>query len=244
MKSKDLTNQKFNKLTALYRVESTKDGAAKWHCLCECGNECDIKAYYLTSGHTKSCGCERKKKTAITGSNTKLKLENKRFDNLVVLEDSGKRRGTEVMWKCKCDCGNICYVSSSDLTHQKVHSCGCQRRQSQGELKIENILKENNIQYIKEYSPNNLFSKNNGLMRFDFAILQNNQIIRLIEYDGEQHFKDKSASYWFDTLENIQQRDQEKNNWAKQHNIPLIRIPYWEKENITLNTLLENRFLQ
>ena len=45
---------------------------------------------------------------------------------------------------------------------------------------------------------------------FDFAILNNNnQIIRLIEFDGEQHYKENS--FFRDNLLTIQKRDQEKN---------------------------------
>lgn len=53
----DLTNQKFNRLTAL---EPTKKRAGKsivWKCKCECGIEKEIAAPDLIRGKTKSCGC-------------------------------------------------------------------------------------------------------------------------------------------------------------------------------------------
>lgn len=60
-KYKDLTGQKFNRLTVLYRTEDYVSPKGKrdivWHCQCECGNECNIRAYALKSGHAKSCGC-------------------------------------------------------------------------------------------------------------------------------------------------------------------------------------------
>lgn len=34
-----------------------------------------------------------------------------------------------------------------------------------------------------------------------------------------------------------------KNEWAAAHNIPLVRIPYTERDNITLDMLLGDRFL-
>lgn len=54
----------------------------------------------------------------------KLDLTNQRFNKLVALEYSHKK-GSKVMWKCRCDCGNITYVSVSNLRCNRVISCGC-----------------------------------------------------------------------------------------------------------------------
>ena len=40
-----------------------------------------------------------------------------------------------------------------------------------------------------------------------------------------------------------QQRDQEKNEYAFSHNISLVRIPYWERDNITLDLILGDKYL-
>ena len=45
-------------------------------------------------------------------------------------------------------------------------------------------------------------------------------------------------------LKATQKRDKIKNNYALSHNIPLVRIPYWERDNITLDLLLGNKYLQ
>lgn len=39
------------------------------------------------------------------------------------------------------------------------------------------------------------------------------------------------------TLETIQQRDREKNEYALSHNIPLIRIPYTQFDNLNIEDL-------
>lgn len=46
-----------------------------------------------------------------------------------------------------------------------------------------------------------------------------------------------------ETVENIQLRDREKDKWAATHNIPLVRIPYTQRDNITLDMLLGNQYL-
>ena len=54
----------------------------------------------------------------------------KRFGRLIVLTDSGQRKGRKVLWKCKCDCGNTIIVKSTQLTSGKTQSCGCFKDES------------------------------------------------------------------------------------------------------------------
>lgn len=54
---KDLTGQKFNRLTVLGVYASNKSGAIIWDCLCDCGNHAFVRSADLKNGHTKSCGC-------------------------------------------------------------------------------------------------------------------------------------------------------------------------------------------
>jgi hypothetical protein len=51
---KDLTGKVFGRLTV---IEIAQRNPLKWLCQCECGNQCIIKAPYLNSGDTNSCGC-------------------------------------------------------------------------------------------------------------------------------------------------------------------------------------------
>lgn len=52
----DLTGQTFGRLTVISRAE-TRGGLTCWLCRCECGSETTVRARYLLTGHTKSCGC-------------------------------------------------------------------------------------------------------------------------------------------------------------------------------------------
>ena len=56
----DLSNQQFNRLTALYPSGKNKQGALMWHCQCSCGNTCDVRGSDLRRGNTGSCGCLHK----------------------------------------------------------------------------------------------------------------------------------------------------------------------------------------
>jgi hypothetical protein len=53
----NLTGQTFGRLTVVRRQENTKEGIAKWECLCECGKYTICRGSRLRSGETKSCGC-------------------------------------------------------------------------------------------------------------------------------------------------------------------------------------------
>jgi hypothetical protein len=48
----DITGQKFNRLTAVRKVDG-----GKWLFHCECGKEKTIDRSHVKSGHTRSCGC-------------------------------------------------------------------------------------------------------------------------------------------------------------------------------------------
>lgn len=55
--SKDLTNQKFGKLTAIKRQGRNASGSNMWLCKCDCGGQILVSTNHLTTGNTQSCGC-------------------------------------------------------------------------------------------------------------------------------------------------------------------------------------------
>jgi hypothetical protein len=63
MELKDITGQKFGRLTVLKRVENIRTAAA-WLCKCDCGNEVVVVGNKLRSGHTQSCTCSQKDKAS------------------------------------------------------------------------------------------------------------------------------------------------------------------------------------
>ena len=77
-------------------------------------------------------------------------------------------------------------------------------------------------------------------MRFDFYLTKEN---RLIEFDGEQHFLANGGWNDENNLVLVQKRDKIKNEYALSHNIPLVRIPYWERDNITLDMIMGDKYL-
>ncbi len=97
-----------------------------------------------------------------------LNLIGKKFNKLTVLERSSIK-SRNVVWKCRCDCGNITFVETCNLKANRVKSCGC--------LKLEKFIErstKHNQRHTKLYevwksikqrclNPNNRSYKNYGL---------------------------------------------------------------------------------
>ena len=225
----DLTNKKFGRLTAKQKLYK-KGREWYWLCECECGNTVEVRGVSLREGKTKSCGCLKKEKDKQPKGNV-IDLTGKNFGLFTVIERAGSDKRGEALWTCRCECGQIRTVLSSNLRSGHTFSCGCERS-SRGERAISSLLKENNIKFEAEKS----FFKfsNNHNASFDFYV--NDEYI--IEYDGETHYK-SNLHGWHneENLKKQQERDMIKNQWCKDNNIPLIRIPYTHLKNLTIEDL-------
>lgn len=240
-KKLNLINQKYGYLTVIGEADKRIRGLVTWHCKCDCGNEIDVTTNALRSGNTQSCGCLHKKQLIERNTSKSTVKINNKYGKLLVIEDLGlrpqKSRQKNERWSlCKCDCGNFIEVSNNMLQSGWKQSCGCLN--SKGELKIENILQQYNLNYVKQYSFNELRGINNGLLRFDFGVIIDNQLKYLIEFDGRQHIQGYDTEYWKHySNEEITEYDNRKNRWCKEHQIPLIRIPYTHLAELKIEDL-------
>ena len=234
----DITGEKYNSWTVLERVLDNSKKGTYWRCQCECGTIKEVASTSLRNGASKSCGCQKAIK-ARTNNGKFIDETGNRYGKLVVLgrDEQLSIEKHRAQWICQCDCGNITTVSSKCLREDKTKSCGCLI--SIGEENISRILRDNNIIYKSQYQVNI-----NGIFyRYDFAIFnKEDNLIRLIEFDGIQHY-DNKQKHWGHDITKTQERDKIKNQYALQNNIPLVRIPYIERDNITLEMLLGNEYL-
>ena len=86
-KARDITGQKFGRLTALYVSTPVGIRHRKWHCICDCGNECDVMQDCLISGNTKSCGCFRKENTSNLRKKNARKISYTEYDDCIIGDD-------------------------------------------------------------------------------------------------------------------------------------------------------------
>ena len=134
--------------------------------------------------------------------------------------------------KIKCRClidGNIWYANPTKL----LRGTGCPIcNVSKGEKKCADYFKAQNISYVSQFEYSDLLGIGGKNLKFDFAIINKNQeILGLVEYDGEFHYK---KQYYDDSYEIGQIHDAKKNDYCFKHNIPLLRIPYWEYDNVDI----------
>ena len=55
----------------------------------------------------------------------KIDLVGRRFGKLTVLAEHPERKCHEIMWVCKCDCGNTKVIRGNNLRQGKSTTCGC-----------------------------------------------------------------------------------------------------------------------
>lgn len=125
----------------------------------------------------------------------------------------------------KCNKGHITQKSISNILSRRRKCKIC--KESKGENEISVLLQKNNLEYIPQYRFDDC--KFYIPLPFDFYLPQYNCCI---EFDGIQHFE---IVEWFGGLDgfvNTIIRDTVKNEYCKKNNIKLIRIPYYEIENI------------
>ena len=236
----DLTGQHFGRWTVIEKAES-RNRTVYWKCKCECGTVKNVQGRLLRNGQSTSCGCYHKEISSkilskIAKNNIK-DLLGQVFGDLTVIAPSSKRSETgHAYWICKCSCGKEIEVLGCRLVKNNITHCGCKTITSKGEEKIKQILIQNNINFEQQKIFSTCKFKNtNHPARFDFFI-NNNYII---EYDGDFHFTTE-ISGWV-TKEKIkitQEHDIYKNQWCKENNIPIIRIPYTRYNQLCLEDLL------
>lgn len=227
----DLRGQTFGDLTVLSPAPNKDNGRTAWYCQCKCGNTIVVGTKELRNGDTKSCGC-------LWDRTVKANLVGQRFGKLTVLQEvkDSSLSYDGVIWQCKCDCGNIVNVSGHRLRSGHTLSCGC--LSSKGEAKIKQLLEANNINYISQFVFQDCLTEHGYPCRFDFAIINDNNIQCIIEYDGSQHFTQIKGSSW-PSVADIQARDALKTTYCQTHNIPLIRISYKDYNELTIEYLKE-----
>lgn len=232
---------------AIKPIGKDKNNLILWEFRCDCGTICQKPGARVQSGRIQSCGCLSKELIRQRNiANSTIKINN-HYGLLTVVEHIGYRddgRGQNEAWYlCKCSCGNSKEVCGNSLQSGFTISCGCAA--SYGEAQIKKVFDEYKIDYIQQKTFNDLRNdKTNAMLRFDFAVYEENKLHCLIEYDGKQH-KIGPQGKWTHgtTLEEIRRRDAMKNEYCIKHNIPLYRIPANDIKIFSLNTIFNKKFL-
>ena len=216
---------------------TSKQHSTFWFCKChKCEKIYSVSRDSLVNGKSNCCnyckGEKISKKLDEIGI-TSYSIGDK-YGYLTII-GRGTQKSHHTYVKCLCKCGKELEVRLAHLkgqSHGRTISCGC-ASQSSGELKITQLLENNNIDFQSQYR----IKEFNISAPFDFAIFQNDKLLGLIEYDGEQHFKPVDIWGGEENLKLQQERDERKDKWCKENNIKLVRIPYTDYDIIDMEYL-------
>ena len=238
---KNEIGNKYGLLTVIERAGSNS-GKAAWLCRCECGNQIIVTGDSLRRGQTTTCGdtIHKKQRMSKVGKANYKDITGCKYGKLTALRPIGSATYGGILWECKCDCGNLHTVEYSNLIRGRVKSCGC--LVSYGEYFIQHLLTKQHIDYKTQYCPKGWLLSTNYKPYYDFGIFKNNELVALLEYNGEQHRKFYSNKNTWNNEENFlktQRRDKEKQDLCKQYNIPLYIIWYDEDIEESLFTILK-----
>lgn len=106
-------------LTVAHATEERHSGYTVWQCSCDCGGAIKLDTRRLQRGTITDCGCLTSVKPGTRD------LTGLRFGRLLCLEQTEQRIRTEIVWRCRCDCGKEVSVPVRQLTGGYVKSCGC-----------------------------------------------------------------------------------------------------------------------
>lgn len=158
-----------------------------------------------------------------------LKFQWDTTKNNIAPEEVTFGSGKLVWWKC---CKG--HVWRASVANRTIRKSGCPYCcESKSELFIADILMKHQINFEREYSFDTC--RNILPLRFDFAIIDCGGL-KLIEYQGEQHYRPVTFGSETKTAEEmfciIKKRDNIKRNWCSVEGIPLLIIPYYKSKEI------------
>lgn len=152
---------------------------------------------------------------------------------------NSKRHNYWVFECVKCGAQVIRVASDIGNRNQNITCPSCTEERYAGPRAIKEWLEKNNINYKKEVRFKEC--RNINELPFDFGVYDVfGDLTHLIEFDGEQHYN--FIPIWHGDEEGFalqKKKDLIKTNFCKDNNISLIRIPYWEFNNIS-NILDQN----
>jgi len=127
-------------------------------------------------------------------------------------------------------------VNAHNLKRGKTGCPICGKKESQGEQKIHQELINLGYKITKQKIFNGCYGFKGerycDLLKFDAYLKKENGAEVCIEFDGVQHFEPIPFFGGEDGLKSRQERDRLKTEFCLNNGIELIRIPYWDIENI------------
>ena len=172
------------------------------------------------------CGLEKLSEASKISQDEFIKRLSDTHSNIELI---GGYDGITSIITVRCNiCDNIWSGIANNIWHTGCATCNSNTTES----KVGDILNKYNISYTRQY----MFDDCRDIrpLPFDYYLQDYNV---LIEYDGEGHYMPVNFGGISDEdaqkhLEYVKAHDELKTQYCIEHCIPLIRIPYFEKNNL------------
>lgn len=242
--AKDVQKPKWEDITSLfekynYELISTKYINAKTKLKYICNKHRDKGVQSVTYNNLKFgfgctyCGDER----TVEARRLSFEEVKKIFESTdkILLEQPYVNAHTPLAYICKRhpDVG-IQYMDTENARKQYCPHCNIVK----GEYKISEFLIKNNIKFEIHKTYSDLFGIKGGKLSYDFYLPNYNL---LIEFQGEQHKHPVEYFGGKEQFEIQQEHDRRKRNYARNNNIELLEIWYYDFLNI--ENILSDRLL-
>lgn len=192
-----------------------------------CGNEFTTSLSSIENSDGACLKCANKKtgeRSRLSPKEVKYRIDSVNGNILLNPEEYKDNHTPNLRIKCG-ECGDVFYTSLANYEYfQKIRCDKCSQKISIPERKTMEFLEKNNIFYKYNYTFNDC--KDKRLLLFDFYLEKYNLII---EIDGEHHYHPKWGEEQFKM---IKYHDGIKNKYCEDNEIKLLRIPFWNFENL------------
>lgn len=206
------------------------------------GHKIIIKKVYATPlpkidmrGKSENSRNNNKLRTPISVTNPVLANQWLEKENGMKIPETLTRRSTEEFWwKCS-NCHHHIFASptkrlqlSKGCTDEFITCPYCNL--SKDAKRIFKFLYDCEFNFKQEYMFDDLIGLGKKKLRFDFAILNKDKLIALIEFDGGYH--DKELNPDIDNYKVVSTHDKMKDDYCVSNDIPLLRIHHSEADEI------------
>lgn len=186
---KDLTGQRFGRLTATFRLESRISPNNKlysvWLCKCDCGKDTEVSLNALLGRRTKSCGCFAKETASVTGLTSNLKHggasthasvdDSIRFQTLQHIRARARKNGYETDLE----------VSDLPVLSDSCPILGIKYKKRKGALSDASVSIDrlnSNLPYLRKYKHNLVFiSYRANRIKNDATLAELEKVVEYLE---------------------------------------------------------------
>lgn len=216
-----------NNYILLSKKEDIKTLDTKIHYICQKHGEQETSVYGLVKqgSRCRRCAWELTGDKCRYSVNEVIKKVNSYYGNELL--NPFEYKGSNINnLKIKCGiCGREYGVSFHNYMRYEGKKCPhCFHVRSSAEIRIAKFLDENFIKYEREKKF--IDCKDKRCLPFDFYLPDYNLII---EFDGQHHYY---QTYTKEHFEYTTKHDQIKNDFCKSKGINLLRIPYYDGNDI------------